>query len=193
MRKNNKKLLLPVLILIATVLVILASKFLSAFLGISERGTQKVFEIVKAFSLTSVSFVMLLLIDAYKGSVSRFWYWIFNIGLTLVSISCVLNFIELYIRYYNSIINRMYEVATYLQALISAQAVMQYSQPRFISLITFINVLLLIVLVLIYIVKNFNLPVIRLVIHVQTYLTNKINKYHDYKNVSLGFLYNTIP
>ena len=105
---KNKKIFLPISILITNLLVILIALWLGNILDFKESSMNKVYELTFAISFASLSFVGLLLVDVYKRSVSKVWYWIFAIGFGAIALYASGNFISVYLKYVDSIVNRLY-------------------------------------------------------------------------------------
>lgn len=188
-----RKLFLPLFILIITIISVLGALFLSYLLGLKNNSIEKVRDILSAFCFVSLSLTSLLLLDVYKHSISKVWYWIFVVGFGLASIYGIREFIDVYLRYIDSVIDRMYTVIKIVEILVYVHADTFTRMNRFVYLLPYTLLILIGVALLIHFIKNVNLPIVKLVICFNEETSNKEYTQYYNKNISLGFLYNTIP
>lgn len=184
---KNKKIFLPISILITNLLVILISLWLSNILDFKESSMNKVYELTFAITFASLSFVGLLLVDVYKRSVSKVWYWIFAIGFGALSLYASGNFITIYLKYVDSIVNKLYFIYNIIQSVLVSNC---NNLLEIFALSVFLPIALTFIIIML---SKLELPKIRLIIYVRKYVSNKLYTPTYNKNVSLGFLYNTIP
>ena len=188
---KNKKLIFPIFILLNTILITFIAFFLSDLLNI--KNVYKVYEILKYFYCISLSLTGLLLIDVYKKSISSVWYWVYIVGLAICTFLSILSFAHIYITYFNSIVDKIYILVSYIKPIASVEVLQILRFERMYSVPIALAILVICLCIIYYIIINFDNRNILI-----KYIEEKENKCElykrgYYKNISLGFLYNAIP
>lgn len=188
---KNKKLIFPIIILIGTIFITFIAFFLADLLGI--KNVYKVYEILKYFYCLSLSLTSLLLIDVYKKSISSVWYWVYIVGLAICTLFSILSFVHIYMVYLNSIIDKLYIIASFIQPVAYVEI---FTSQKF-NNIPLVYILFAILTVCLYAIhyviikfENRNI-IVKYIKEIKLRFVLYKKKY--YKNISLGFLYNTIP
>lgn len=183
---KNKRFALPIFILITTLVAMLCGFVVKELFINSANGFTKFVELLVALGVTALSFVGLLLLDIYKGALSKVGYCVLLTTMIFITLKSSLNFVTIYLKYIDSIINKLNLIVCLLQSVTVSV------HPDIVSMLLFLASVSAAILIIILITGNVELPSLRLIQFICQEFIDKSRTVISY-NVSEGFLYKRVP